>query len=115
MPFKLSTRGHYAVLLMCELARSGSSYTSLSDISRSQKISRRYLEQIIRPLRESGLVTGKKGSSGGYALSKDAKDITIGQVIRVVEGPVLPVECVHEDHDIDSCPVIVRLGVYGKR
>jgi Rrf2 family protein len=104
MPFRLSTRGHYAVLLMYELARSGNALSSLSDISQVQRISQGYLEQIIKPLREGGLVTGKKGFGGGYSLSRPAAEITVGDVIRVVEGPIVPVKCVGGVPEMDACP-----------
>ena len=104
MPFRLSTRGHYAVLLMDELARSGSSHSSLADISAVQKISQGYLEQIIKPLRLTGLVFGRKGFGGGYILAKSPKEITVGDVIRAVEGPVVPVKCVAESGDLNCCP-----------
>lgn len=104
VPFRLSTRGHYAVLLMYELARSGEALSSLADISAVQKISQGYLEQIIRPLRQSGLVAGKKGFGGGYSLSKRPAEITVGDIIRAVEGPVVPVKCVGETGETDACP-----------
>lgn len=103
MAFRLSTKGHYALLLMCELARS-KKHLPLSEVSKNRNVSRGYLEQIVRPLRESNLVTGKRGAYGGYALSRDAQNITVGEVIRVVEGPVLPAECAGEDHDPLNCP-----------
>ncbi|MGE5580013.1 MAG: RrF2 family transcriptional regulator [Bacillota bacterium] len=104
MPFRLSTKGHYAVLLMYELARSGEALSSLNDIASVQNISQGYLEQIIRPLRAAELVTGRKGFGGGYVLAKPASEITVGEVIRAVEGPVVPVKCVGEDPNLDSCP-----------
>lgn len=104
MPFRLSTKGHYAVLLMYELAKSGSAFSSLQDISTAQRVSQGYLEQIIRPLRESGLVEGKKGFGGGYTLTKPAEEVTVGEVIRAVEGPVFPVKCVDDKSSLDSCP-----------
>ncbi len=108
MPFRLSTRGHYAVMLMYELARSGEALSSLADISSVQKISQGYLEQIIKPLREAGLVSGRKGFGGGYTLSKSPKDITVGEVIRAVEGPIVPVKCVGDSAEMDSCPADCR-------
>lgn len=105
MPFRLSTRGHYAVLLMYELARSGDSLSSLAVISASQKISQGYLEQIIKPLREADLVSGKKGFGGGYTLTRTPSEITVGEVIRAVEGPVVPVRCAADNTRVlDSCP-----------
>lgn len=105
MPFRLSTRGHYAVLLMYELARSGDALSSLAGISTAQNISQGYLEQIIRPLRQATLVTGKKGFGGGYVLTKSPEQITVGEVVRAVEGPVVPVKCVADGSEhLDSCP-----------
>ena len=104
MPFRLSTRGHYAVLLMYELARSQGAVSSLAYIAASQKVSQGYLEQIIKPLREARLVTGKKGFGGGYSLARPASEITVGDVVRAVEGPVVPVKCVAGDLETDTCP-----------
>ncbi len=104
MPFSLSTKGHYAVLLMYQLARSGDSLTSLSEISSIQKVSQGYLEQIVKPLREGGLVLGKRGFGGGYTLAKPADQITVGEIIRIVEGPVVPVDCVDENFSHCNCP-----------
>lgn len=115
MPFRLSTRGHYAVLLMYELARSGESFISLSQISSSQKISQGYLEQIIKPLRESGLVKGRKGSGGGYMLAKDPSEITVGEIVRSVEGPVIPVKCVDESAPLHYCPDNCRARMVWQR
>jgi Rrf2 family protein len=89
---------------MYELARSGEAYSSLADISGVQKISQGYLEQIIRPLRIGGLVRGRKGFGGGYTLSKEPGEITVGEVIRAVEGPVVPVKCVADSSQMNCCP-----------
>ena len=104
MPFRLSTKGHYAVLIMYELAKSEGAYSSLQDISAAWGLSQGYLEQIVRPLREAGLVEGKRGFGGGYSLAKDASEITVGQVVRTVEGPVVPVQCVADDLVPERCP-----------
>jgi len=111
MPFRLSTRGHYAVLLMYELARSQGAVSSLAYIAASQRVSQGYLEQIIRPLREAGLVTGKKGFGGGYCLARPPSEITVGDVVRAVEGPVVPVKCVAGDLETDTCPNDCRARV----
>ena len=106
MPFRLSTRGHYAVLRMYELARSSDDTVSLADVSSMRNISQGYLEQIIKPLRLAGLVSGRKGFGGGYSLSKAPADVTVGDVIRAVEGPVVPVKCAVVDSANldDHCP-----------
>jgi Rrf2 family cysteine metabolism transcriptional repressor len=104
MPFRLSTRGHYAVLVMYELAKSDGAYSSLQDISAARKLSQGYLEQIVRPLREAGLVEGKRGFGGGYALARSASEITVGEIVRTVEGPIVPVQCVADDLHPERCP-----------
>lgn len=104
MPFSLSTKGHYAVLLMYELARNEEKVTPLSEVSATQKVSQGYLEQIVKPLREEGLVQSKRGFGGGYTLSKPKEKITVGEIIRVVEGPILPVQCVDENFCRLNCP-----------
>lgn len=103
MPFKLSTRGHYAVMIMYNLALSASSFTPLSVIAANQNLSQGYLEQIIRPLKDAELVISRKGFQGGYKLAKPPGEITVGVIIRTVEGPVIPVKCVDEDSDYCSC------------
>jgi len=104
VPFRLSTRGHYAVLLMYELARSKDSFTSLSQISETRKLSQGYLEQIIKPLKEKGLVKSRKGAGGGYLLAKPPGEISVGEVVRAVEGPIAPVKCVDHETFPGSCP-----------
>ncbi|HHY11394.1 MAG TPA: Rrf2 family transcriptional regulator [Firmicutes bacterium] len=89
---------------MYELARTGEDFTSLTEVSRTQKVSQGYLEQIVRPLRESGLVQGKRGFGGGYKLAKPAGKITVGEIVRAAEGPVAPVQCLHEDFSHCDCP-----------
>lgn len=64
---------------------------ALKDISKRQKISINYLEQLFVKLRRAGIITSVRGPKGGYKLSKPAKDITIGDILRVVEGPISPV------------------------
>lgn len=115
MPFRLSTRGHYAVLLMYELAKANDSYCSLADIASVQKVSRKYLEQIVRPLREAGLVTSRRGFGGGYSLATSPNQVTVGDIVRAVEGPVIPVECAGVEEIPGHCPDNCRArGVWQK-
>jgi Rrf2 family cysteine metabolism transcriptional repressor len=104
LSFSLSTKGHYAVLLMYELARSEDDFVSLAEISAAQKLSQGYLEQIVIPLREHGLVQGKRGFGGGYKLARPADRITVGEIVKVAEGPVAPVKCMHDDFSDYDCP-----------
>ncbi|NLC15170.1 MAG: Rrf2 family transcriptional regulator [Firmicutes bacterium] len=91
-------------MLMYELARSEDEYMSLAEISAAQRVSQGYLEQIVIPLREHGLVRGKRGFGGGYKLARPADRITVGEIVKVAEGPVAPVKCMHEDFSDHDCP-----------
>lgn len=71
---------------------SDSEVITIKSISERQNISERYLEQIFSSLRKSGLVIGRKGAQGGYSLSKPSKEITIGQILRALEGDLVLVD-----------------------
>jgi Rrf2 family protein len=82
---------------MVELARSyGQGPLPLTKVSRSQNISLAYLEQIVAPLREAGLVVSTRGAYGGYHLAREPQAITVGDILRVLEGPIAPVQCASE-------------------
>lgn len=86
---KLSTKGHYGLRLMLDLAFNfESGPVSLKAISQRQEISEKYLWQLIQPLRNSGLVTSVRGSAGGYLLSKPLSEITLKDILVALEGPV---------------------------
>lgn len=92
---QVSTKGRYALRLMVDLGGAAEDYyTPLREIAERQNISEKYLEQIIRPLARAGLVRSARGVQGGYMLGKPACDITVGQVLRTVEGDLAPVPCV---------------------
>jgi Rrf2 family cysteine metabolism transcriptional repressor len=100
---KLSTRGEYGLRAMFDLAlRYGEGPIPLKSISKRQDISSNYLEQLISVLRKSGLVKSVRGSQGGYLLNKEPMEITVGDIIRVLEGPIAPVDCL-SDADTDLC------------
>ncbi len=82
---KLSTRGHYAITAMMELALKDKQPITLADISEVQHISVSYLEQIFANLRKNGLVKGTRGPGGGYCLSRSPENITIAEIIAGVE------------------------------
>ncbi|GGJ83887.1 HTH-type transcriptional regulator CymR [Lentibacillus kapialis] len=90
---KISTKGRYGLTIMLELARKyGNGPISLKAIAREKELSEHYLEQLASPLRNAGLVKSIRGAYGGYELAKDPRDIKAGDVIRVLEGPISPVE-----------------------
>jgi Rrf2 family protein len=90
---KISTRGRYGVRLLIDLAEhTGEDHVSLASVAARQNISIRYLEQVAVILRRSGYIRSVKGASGGYALARNAGDINIGEVLRVLEGDMLVVD-----------------------
>lgn len=100
---KLSTKGRYGVKAMLDLAvHSSEGQIALKSIAERQDISENYLEQLFATLKKSGLVKSIRGSQGGYILGHDPKDITIGAILRALEGSLAPVDCVMEE-DPASC------------
>lgn len=90
---KISTKGKYGIKAMLDLAlQHGSGSTPLKDISERQAISEPYLEQIIAAFKKAGLVSSIRGVQGGYQLAKAPEDISIAEIITVLEGPLLPFE-----------------------
>ncbi len=91
---RLSTRGQYGLRAMCVLGiKYGEGNIPLRLIADQENISLQYLEQIFRQLRRAGLVESARGAKGGYHLARDPVDITVGDVVRTLEGPIAPVEC----------------------
>lgn len=94
---KLSTKGRYGLRAMLDMALSEEEGPIASHtIAQRQEISERYLEQLLIPLKQAGLVKSVRGSQGGYILGRAPKDISVGDIIRVLEGPLAPVDCVNE-------------------
>ena len=94
---KLSTKGRYGLRAMIDMA-SCEDNTPIATrcIAEREGLSERYLEQLMVPLKRAGLIKSVRGSQGGYILARDPQDITAGDIIRVLEGPIAPVECVSE-------------------
>jgi len=95
---KISTKGRYGLTIMMELAnRFGEGPISLRSIAQRHDLSEHYLEQLIAPLRNAGLVKSIRGAYGGYVLAKKPDEISAGDIIRVLEGPISPVEFTEEE------------------
>ncbi len=91
---KLSKRGQYATRAMLQLAlKEDKGPMSLREIAESENISEQYLEQIFRDLRKAGLVQSIRGAHGGYQLANKLEDISVGDILVAVEGPIVPVDC----------------------
>lgn len=94
---RLSTRGHYGLKAMYDLAKHyGAGPIPLKSVAERQNISGYYLEQLIAVLRKGGLVKSVRGAQGGYVLARPPGEIRVSDVIRILEGPIAPVECVSE-------------------
>ncbi len=92
---RLSTKGEYASRAMLELSvRSEEGPLHAHEISEAQNIPLRFLEQILLQLKRAGYVKSRKGREGGYQLSKPPSKITVAEVIRVMDGPLAPIDCV---------------------
>lgn len=92
---KLSTRSRYGARILLELAKSdGDTPIQVSEISSRQAIPVKYLEQLIRTLKQAGYVSSVRGPKGGHMLAKPPKSISLGQVVRLFEGQTDLVECV---------------------
>lgn len=101
---KLSSRGRYGVRAMLELAmHHNEGPIPLRTVAEKQEISEHYLEQLIASLRKAGLVKSIRGAQGGYLLAKEPVEITIGDIVRILEGPIAPVECVSEEKEGFCC------------
>lgn len=95
---KISTKGRYGLTIMIELAKKhGEGPISLKTIAQTNELSEHYLEQLIAPLRNAGLVKSIRGAYGGYVLGDEPSKITSGDIIRVLEGPISPVEGIEDE------------------
>ena len=107
---RLSKRGEYGLRAMIFLAiASGSNaqphVVQLKEISEREKIPGKFLEQILLSLKNAGLVHSKMGNGGGYYLVKPPSEITLGQIFRMLDGPLAPVHCVSETaYEACGCP-----------
>jgi Rrf2 family protein len=116
---KVSTRVHYGLRAMTELARSyrHDRLLSISEIARNEDLPLAYLEQLVGELRRAGLVGGTRGVHGGYRLARAPEGITVGDIYRVLEGEVAPVECTAEDYLPGACgrePVCLSRDIWAR-
>lgn len=102
---KLSTKGRYGLRAMIDLARySEEEPVSIGSIAMRQGISERYLEQLVAKMKKAGLVKSIRGASGGYVLAKDSSEISVGDILRALEGSLEPGQ---------MCSFFFRRRMYG--
>lgn len=111
---KISRKGEYALKALIELAINydqGQNVTLISAIAERENIPQKYLEQILLNLKNSGILVSKRGVGGGYSLGRAPEDINLGEIIRLVDGPIAPLSCVSQSAHI-SCNDEARCGIY---
>ncbi len=105
---KVSSKGRYSVKAVYELAlRYGQGPVAVTWIAKAENISEQYLEQLMPSLRRAGIVVGMRGSQGGYMLAKPPSLISVYDVVRAVEGPIMLTDCSTDEAsgcaDMDNC------------
>jgi|SRR6056297_2184491 len=96
---KITRKSEYACLAIIDLARNyKKGLLTIRELAERNNIPKKYLEQILLHLKNAGFVSSVRGKSGGYKLSKSPKEITVAEVIRIIDGPIAPVESVSENY-----------------
>jgi len=90
-----SSKSRYALRVMVDLAENNAEIQSIKNISKRQDISEKYLEQILSSLTKANLVTSKRGTQGGYSLSKPTKEISVGEIMHAAEGDLYVIDCLN--------------------
>lgn len=115
---KLSNRGLYGVKALYELARNyGNAPINIKEISRRQGLPVSFLEQVLHQLKTEGLVISHRGVNGGYVLSDSPEKITIGDIIRALEGPIALCDCLSKtdkNEESEKEAHCVTSGLYKK-
>ena len=106
---RLSKRGEYGLRAMINLAEaqknSSTGTVQIKEISAREQIPAKFLEQILLALKNAGLVHSKMGVGGGYYLARAPKEITLGQIVRTLDGPLAPIKCVSQmAYESCGCP-----------
>ena len=100
----ISTKGRYALRVMIDIAEhQHDGYIPLKEIAARQEISEKYLEAIVKSLVKERYLTGLRGKSGGYRLTKAPADYTAGEILRAIEGSVAPIPCLGSE--TNECPM----------
>lgn len=95
---KISTKGRYALRMLIDLAEhENCGFVALKNIAARQNISKKYLEQIIPIFNNSDILKTARGSQGGYRLSRSPDKYTVGEILRLTEGNLAPVDCLTQD------------------
>lgn len=112
---KLSKKGEYALRSLIDLgiaADVGRDLVQVTELADKELIPAKFLEQIMQELKAAGFITSQRGKYGGYRLSRPADDISIGDIVRLIDGPLAPIGCVSQtSYEKCSCPDEVHCGL----
>ena len=109
----VSTRGRYALRVMVDLAQHQSQGPiPMKDVAQRQQISLKYLEKILPVLSKNGYIVGTHGKGGGYQLTRAPEDYRVGDILRLTEGDLAPVECATDDGFCDRCGDCVTIELW---
>lgn len=112
---KLSKKGEYALRSLINLgiaAEVGRELVRVSELADNEQLPVKFLEQIMQLLKEAGFVESERGKFGGYRLAKPARKITIGSVVRLIDGPLAPIGCVSQTaYEKCTCPDEAHCGL----
>ena len=110
---KISSKGRYGLKLMVDLSVFGrESLVSLKSVAARHHMSELYLEQLAAALKKAGLITAVRGATGGYALGRPAETITVGEILRALEGPIREGRCGGGCGDV--CESCISKSVWGR-
>ena len=112
---KLSKRGEYALRSLINLgiaAKVGRNLVRVTELAKAEDLPIKFLEQVMQQLREAGFVASERGKHGGYRLAKPAAKIMIGQIVRLIDGPLAPIGCVSQTaYEPCNCPDEAHCGL----
>lgn len=112
---KLSKKGEYALRALIDLGIAdmvGRDLLRVSEIAQKEKMSVKFLEQVMLQLREAGYVASERGKFGGYRLAKPSNQISLGEIVRLIDGPLAPIGCVSQTaYTPCSCPDEAHCGL----
>lgn len=112
---KLSRRGEYALRSLINLgiaAEVGRPLVQVSELADNEQLPTKFLEQIMQSLRDAGFVESVRGKFGGYRLAKPMRDISVGEIVRLIDGPLAPIGCVSQTaYEKCTCPDETHCGL----
>ena len=110
---KLSTRSRYGTRMMLDLAQHyGESPVQIGEIARRQDISVKYLEQLIIPLKKANYIKSVRGPKGGHVLAKPPEEITVGEIVELLEGGINLADCIENPDTCERSETCLTRGIW---